>query len=352
MSIIEALGNVKSAAKYKTRSGDSFVIPTGSFAIDHGLLPKGGIPTGSLVQLSGWESSGKTTLAMNVAKNALSMGGLVVLKDTEHWESYRMEQVGIDVQKYIDSGHLIQLKDDRFMEEYFATFIKMLDEVRRSKDPVEIPILFILDSVALTSTESQYENVKAGKEAPIAIRARVLSGALAVLEDYVSDLPVSIIFVNQFRTAFETRGWKTVVEDRVTGGNAIKYAGHLHISLKAKKDYELNNLVVGKITEAKLEKNKVGFPDRKIDMLSYFNGTYGDWYVLLNEGIKYGIVKQAGSWYNYGESKWQGQDRMLATISKTDYENLRQAIIQKWQEEFDFLNSVGKELPGAFNEEE
>lgn len=345
MSIIESLASVKGAAKYKTRSGDSFIIPTGSFAIDYGLLPKGGIPTGSMVQLSGWESSGKTTLAMNTAKNALDAGGIVVLKDTEHWEDYRMRQIGIDVDKYKENGQLIQLKDDRFMEEYFSTFIKMLDEVRRSKDPIKIPILFILDSVALTSTESQYENVKAGKEAPIAIRARVLSGALSVMEDYVSDLPVSIIFVNQFRTAFETRGYRTIVEERVTGGNAIKYAGHLHISLRAKKDYELNDLVVGKITEAKLEKNKVGFPNRKIDMLSYFNGTYGDWFVLLNEGLKYGIVKQAGAWYNYGESKWQGQDKMLSTISKTDYENLKQAIVQKWQEEFEFLNSVGKEVP-------
>ena len=351
MSIVEALSSVKSASKYKARSGDSFIIPTGSFAIDYGLLPKGGIPTGSLVQLSGWESSGKTTLAMNVAKNALSMGGLVVLKDTEHWESYRMEQVGIDVQKYTESGHLIQLKDDRFMEEYFATFIKMLDEVRRSKDPIEIPILFILDSVALTSTESQYENVKAGKEAPIAIRARVLSGALAVLEDYVSDLPVSIIFVNQFRTKFETRGYRTIVEDAVTGGNAIKYAGHLHISLRAKKDYELNNLIVGKITEASLEKNKVGFPDRKIDMLAYFNGTYGDWYVLHEKGVEYGLIKASGSWYSYRNSKWQGRDRMFSTISKEDYEALKIDIVTKWEEEFEFLNKVGREQFGDSNEQ-
>ncbi|KUK76251.1 MAG: hypothetical protein XD93_1026, partial [candidate division WS6 bacterium 34_10] len=60
---------------------------------------------------------------------------------------------------------------------------------------------------------------------------------------------------------------------------------------------------------------------------------------------------QTGAWYSYGDSKWQGQDRMLSTISKTDYENLKQDIIQKWQEEFDFLNSVGKEVPVDKNEE-
>lgn len=344
MSIIEDLHKVKDTTGYEPRTGDSFIVPTGSFAIDHGLLQKGGIPTGSMVQVSGWESSGKTTLAMNIARQTLEMGGVVILKDTEHWEDYRMRQIGIDIEKYVEAGRLIQLKNERFMEEYFAKFIDYLDIIRNSKDTVKVPTLFILDSVALTSTKTQYENVKDQKEAPIAIRARVLSGALSVLEDYVSDLPAIILFVNQFRTAFETRGFRTIVEERVTGGNALKYAGNLHISLRAKKAYQLQGLNVGNITEAKLEKNKINFPNRAIDMLLYYNGSFGDWYVMMNEGLKYGLVKQAGAWYSYGNSKWQGQDKMLSTISKEDYAALKEEIINKWNEEFDFLNSVGKEM--------
>ena len=56
---------------------------------------------------------------------------------------------------------------------------------------------------------------------------------------------------------------------------------------------------------------------------------------------KYGLVKQSGAWYSYGATKWQGQDRMLASISKEDEQTLRQEIMNKWNEEFDFLNSVG-----------
>lgn len=343
MSIIEDLHKIKNTTGYEPRTGDSFIVPTGSFAIDHGLLQKGGIPTGSMVQVSGWESSGKTTLAMNIAKRTLEMGGVVILKDTEHWEDYRMRQIGIDIEKFVETGQLIQLKNERFMEEYFAKFIDYLDIIRNSKDTVKVPTLFILDSVALTSTKTQYENVKDQKEAPIAIRARVLSGALSVLEDYVSDLPAIILFVNQFRTAFETRGFRTIVEERVTGGNALKYAGNLHISLRAKKAYQLQGLNVGNLTEAKLEKNKINFPNRAMDMLLYYNGSFGDWYVMMNEGLKYGLIKQAGAWYSYGSSKWQGQDKMASTISKEDYAALKEEIIGKWNEEFDFLNSVGKE---------
>ena len=342
MSIIDEFNKIKGAVKYEARKGDSFIIPTGSFAIDYGLLQRGGVPTGSMVQVSGWESSGKTTLAINMAKHALEMGGVVILKDTEAWEDYRIRQIGIDIDKYVETGQFIQLKEDRFMEEYFSKFIEYLDIIKASKSDIKVPTLFILDSVALTSTRSQYENVRDQKEAPIAIRSRILSGALSVLEDYISDLPAIILFVNQFRTSFEQRGFRTIVQDKVTGGNALKYAGNLHISLRAKKTYELNGLNVGNITEVKLEKNKINFPNRNMETLLYYNGTFGDWYVLLNEGLKYGLVKQSGAWYSYGASKWQGQDRMLASISKEDEQTLRQEIMNKWNEEFDFLNSVGK----------
>lgn len=340
MSILESLGSVKGSSKYKTRSGDSFVIPTGSFAIDYGLLGLGGIQTGNMVQISGWESSGKTTLVMNMARNALDMGGIVVLKDSEFWSPQRMEQIGINIKKYTESGQLIHLTDD-FMEEYLSVFLSMLDVLKNEKDKADTPILFILDSVALTATKSQYENIKAQKEPPIAARARILSGALSVMEAYIADLPAIILFVNQYRTAFETKGFRTIVEDRVTGGNAIKYAGHLHISLKAKKNYELNDIVVGKVTEAKLEKNKISFPERKIEFLAYFNGSYGDWFTLFTEGVKHGLIKQSGSWYTYKDYKWQGMDRMSETLTAEAFESLKSDVIDIWQEEFNFLNSIG-----------
>lgn len=343
MSLVDDLHKANGAANYEVRTGDSFVVPTGSFAIDYGLLQRGGINTGSMVQISGWESSGKTTLAMNLAKNTLDAGGVVILKDTEHWEHTRLQQIGLNTEKYAKEGTFIQLSESRFMEEYFSKFIDFLDIIRTSKDTVKVPTLFILDSVALTSTRTQYESVRDQKEPPIAIRARILSGALAVLEDYVKDLPAIILFVNQFRTSFEQRGFRTYVDEKVTGGNALKYAGNLHISLKAKKVYEVKELNVGNIIEAKLEKNKINFPNRAKEFLAYYNGSYGDWYTILNEGLKHGLIKQAGAWYSFKDSKWQGMDRMMSTISKEDYKDLKQAIIDEWNKEFDFLNTVGKE---------
>lgn len=329
----------KGISDYVARKGNRFVIPTGCISLDYGIMRIGGLPTGIVVEIFGDEACGKTTLAMNIAKNILDMGGAVLLKDTEHWEDARMRQIGIDVDKYSAEHRLYRIEDE-FMEDYFSTMFQAIEAIR--KNDVDFPIAIIIDSVALSVTKTQYEAMIERKREEIGARARVLTPALGIMNTIIRDTPILFLFINQFRVKFERRGLYTTAVQATTAGNALRYADHLKIGMNPKKNYTVADITMGKFVDITTEKNKLSVPGITRPSLLMYNGTFPDWYPLVEEGIRLGIIQQKGSWYTYKDVKGQGKDSMKDVLVGEVLEDLKKEIIDSWEKEFQSILAESK----------
>jgi recombination protein RecA len=321
----------KGVVAYAPRKGNQFIIPSGCLSLDYGVLRKGGLPTGNAVEIFGDEACGKTTLAMNIAKNVLEMGGAIMLKDTEHWEDARMRQVGIDVDRYVSEHRLYRIEDE-FMEDYFSTIFQAVEAIR--KNEVDFPIAIIIDSVALSVTRSQYEAMIERKREEIGARARILTPALGVMNTIIRDTPILFLFINQFRVKFEKRGLYTTAIQDTTAGNALRYADHLKIGMNPKKNYVVSDMTMGKFVDITTEKNKISVPGITRPSLLMYNGQFPDWYPLVEEGIRLNVIEQKGSWYTYKDVKGQGKEGLKNELQGEVLEALKEEIVGLWDSEF------------------
>ena len=283
-------------------------ISTGSLTLDI-ATGIGGLPKGRIIEIYGPESSGKTTLALHCVAEAQKAGGEAAFVDAEHaLDPVYARNLGVDV----DS--LLVAQPDNGEQA-----LEITEQLVRS-GAIDI---IVVDSVAALVPKSEIEGDMG--DSHVGLHARLMSQALRKLAGAINKSNCVIIFINQLR---EKVGVIYGNPEVTTGGRALKFYASMRIDVRRIEQIKApGNEFVGSRTRAKIVKNKVAPPFKQAE----FDIMYGTGIDRVGElcdlAVSLGIVKKSGSWFSYGEQRFQGRDKLKELI-KNDSE-LEKEIEQK-----------------------
>ena len=288
------------------------VIPTGSLAVD-AALGVGGIPRGRVVEIFGPESSGKTTLSLQVIAQAQKAGGLAAFIDAEHaLDSEYAKKLGVD------TDNLLVSQPDN--GEQALEIAEML--IRSGAIDV-----IVIDSVAALVPKAEIEGEMG--EAQMGLQARLMSQALRKLTAIVSKSGTSLIFINQIR---EKIGVMFGNPETTTGGRALKFYSSIRIDIRRIASLKDGETVVGSRTKVKVVKNKLAAPFRQAE----FDINYGEGISrageLIDMGLETKLVEKSGAWLSYGDLRI-GQGRENAKQFLRDNPELAAEIEKKLRQQ-------------------
>src|SRR6202007_1654000 len=264
-------------------------IPTGSISIDF-ALGVGGVPRGRVVEIFGPESSGKTTLALQVIAEAQKAGGLAAFVDAEHpLDAAYAKKLGVDIDNLL---------------------VSQPDNGEQALEIVEVLVrsngvdVVVVDSVAALVPRAEIEGEMG--EAQMGLQARLMSQALRKLTGVVSKSKTCLIFINQLR---EKIGVMFGNPETTTGGRALKFYSSVRIDIRRIASIKDGDVVVGGRTRVKIVKNKVASPFREAE----FDVMYGEGISktgdLLDLAVDKRIIEKSGAWFAFaGERLGQGRE--------------------------------------------
>jgi recombination protein RecA len=265
------------------------VIPTGAISFD-AALGVGGFPRGRVVEIFGPESSGKTTIALQVIGSAQALGGMAAFVDAEHaLDPAYAKKLGVDVDNLLVS-----------QPDYGEQALEITEALVRSN---AIDVL-VVDSVAALVPKAELDGEMG--DSHMGLQARLMSQALRKLTGTVSKSRTCLIFINQIR---EKIGVMFGNPETTTGGRALKFYSSVRIDIRRIAAIKEGDVMVGSRTKVKIVKNKVAAPFREAEFdIMYGEGISreGD---LLDLAANQNIVEKSGSWYSYkGERIGQGRE--------------------------------------------
>jgi len=271
------------------------VIPTGSLTLDL-ALGVGGLPKGRVIEIYGPESSGKTTLAIHAIAEAQKKGGIAAFIDAEHaFDRFYAQKLGVDVENL-----LISQPDNG------EQALEIADNLIRSG---AIDIL-VIDSVAALVPKAEIEGEMG--DSKMGLHARLMSQALRKLTGTISKTGCCCIFINQLRDKI---GVMFGNPETTTGGNALKFYASVRLDVRRISQIKDSDEVSGNRVKVKIVKNKVAPPFRLAEFDIMFGEGISKAGEIIDLGVEHNIIKKAGSWFSYGDSRLgQGRDAVKQLI--------------------------------------
>jgi len=266
-------------------------ISTGSLGLDI-ALGIGGLPRGRIVEIYGPESSGKTTLTLQVIAEAQKVGGTAAFIDAEHaLDPLYAEKLGVQI------DDLIVSQPDTGEQALEVT------EMLVRSGAVDV---LVIDSVAALTPKAEIEGEMGASH--VGLQARLLSQAMRKLTATIKQTNCMVIFINQIRMKI---GVMFGNPETTTGGNALKFYSSVRLDIRRTGAIKKGDEIVGNDTKVKVVKNKMAPPFR----IATFEILYGEGISFLGEiidlGVEHGLIKKAGAWYSYGEERiGQGKENV------------------------------------------
>jgi recombination protein RecA len=308
---------------------DVAVIPTGSFSLDL-ALGVGGLPRGRVVEIFGPESSGKTTLALNVVAQAQKMGGKAAFIDAEHaMDPEYAAKLGVNVNELLisqpDSGE---------------EALNILESLVRSN----MITVVVVDSVAALTPKAELEGEMG--EQHVGRQARMMGQALRKLTAIAASTHTMVIFINQLRMKI---GIMFGNPETTPGGRALPFAASVRIDIRRIAQVKKGENIIGNRVKAKVVKNKVAAPFKFAEFDILFSQGISYESDVLNAAVTRGVVKKAGASFSFeGERLGVGFDnaRLKLKEDKKLIEEIKKKIIEsmsKTEEELEKGGGAGSE---------
>ena len=292
-------------------------IPTGSLGLDL-ALGIGGLPKGRIVEIYGPESSGKTTLTLEVIAQCQKMGGTAAFIDAEHaLDPIYAEKLGVNVDELLvsqpDTG-------EQALE---------VADIMVASGGIDI---LVIDSVAALVPKAEIEGEMGDHH--VGLQARLMSQALRKITGNVQKSDTLVIFINQIRHKI---GVMFGSPETTAGGNALKFYSSVRMDIRRIGTVKEGDEAVGNETRVKVVKNKVSPPFRQAEFQILYNKGINRLGEIIDKGVELDIIEKAGAWYSYnGEKIGQGKSKSIEFL----------------EENKKLLNAIEKQVIEAINKKD
>ena len=266
-------------------------VSTGSIGLDV-ALGIGGLPRGRVVEIYGPESSGKTTLTLQVVAEAQKLGGVAAFIDAEHaLDPLYAGKLGVNVDELLVS-----------QPDTGEQALEITDMLVRS-GAVDV---IVIDSVAALTPKAEIEGEMG--DSHMGLQARLMSQALRKLTGNIKRSNTMVIFINQIRMKI---GVMFGSPETTTGGNALKFYASVRLDIRRIGAIKKGDEIIGNQTRVKVVKNKVSPPFKMAEFEILYGFGISREGELIDHGVEQGIVDKAGSWYSYGKDRiGQGKENV------------------------------------------
>ena len=287
-------------------------VSTGSLSLDM-ALGIGGLPRGRVTEIFGPESSGKTTLSLEVVANAQKNGGIAAFIDAEHaLDPTYAKKLGVDV-----DGLLVSQPDtgEQALE---------IAELLVRSNAVDV---IVIDSVAALTPKAEIEGEMG--DSHLGLQARLMSQALRKLTAVIARSRTVMIFINQIR---EKIGVMFGSPETTPGGRALKFYSSIRIDVRRIGSIKDGEVAVGNRTRATVVKNKLASPFKKAEFDIMFGKGISYEGDLIDIGLESGVIQKSGSWYTFGPTRLgQGRENSRTLLETTPElaEEIRKSVLEK-----------------------